>query len=157
MGIFLTKSECWGWILIHQTLEVLKRDSGTIRERISLQNLVADSRGEQVMTVRQAKRRPSEMLKDIKPIGYPDPILDGIDKVNEEKVERENTYHKKKLLEMCECYDEDEVQIACKVFARRFPDVMYAALRDEHASMVAMMNAVNQSQIAYLEKTRIQL
>ena len=87
-------------------------------------------------------------IDDLPLIGYSNDVV----KANAEKSERENTFHKKKLLEMCEGWSEDEVQIACKVFARRFPDAMYGALSEEHQSMVAMVSGVNQLNVAYMEK-----
>ena len=70
----------------------------------------------------------------------------------QDKATKENNFHKKKLLELCEGYSEDEVRIACRVFARRFPDTMYAALREEHQNMVEMMAGVNALNVTYLEK-----
>lgn len=71
---------------------------------------------------------------------------------SQDKVTKENNFHKKKLLELCEGYSEDEVRIACKVFARRFPNAMYDSLRDEHQNMVSMVTGVQQLQTSYLEK-----
>ena len=91
-------------------------------------------------------------IDDLPLIGYSNDVVDYVGKANAEKSERENTFHKKKLLEMCEGWSEDEVQIACKVFARRFPDAMYGALSNEHQSMVSMVSGVNQLNVAYMEK-----
>ena len=70
----------------------------------------------------------------------------------QDKATKENNFHKKKLLELCEGYSEDEVRIACRVFARRFPNAMYDSLRDEHQNMVSMVTGVQQLQTSYLEK-----
>lgn len=69
-----------------------------------------------------------------------------------EKVKRENALHKRKLLEICESYSEEEANIACAVFARRFPNAMYNALNNEHTNMVAMVTGVNQLNTSYIEK-----
>lgn len=69
-----------------------------------------------------------------------------------EKARRENELHKKKLLELCENYTEDEAIVICKVFARKFPGIMHTSLCDEHQNMAAMISVINQSQIAYMDK-----
>ena len=69
-----------------------------------------------------------------------------------EKARRENELHKKKLLELCENYTEDEAIIICKVFARKFPGIMHTSLCDEHQNMAAMISVINKSQIAYMDK-----
>lgn len=68
------------------------------------------------------------------------------------QAKRENSIHKKKLLEICEGYGEDEVRIACAVFARNYPDVMYDALRNEHENMRKLVNGVHDLSNSFLRK-----
>lgn len=75
-----------------------------------------------------------------------------MDFFDSDKVTRENNLHKKKLLDMCEGYSEDEVKIACKVFARRFPEAMYAALSEEHRNMTELVSGLHSLNCSYQQK-----
>ena len=83
---------------------------------------------------------------------YNDDICCTAEDVNRFKVEKENNFHKKKLMEICENYTEEEALIACRVFARKFPGIMHTSLCDEHQNMAAMISVINKSQIAYMDK-----
>lgn len=58
------------------------------------------------------------------------------------KAERENNLHKKKLLDMCENYTEEEARIACAVFAKKYPEIMYAALGNEHKNLMEFVKGL---------------
>lgn len=117
---------------------------------------VAKPKGETNMFLTKSNKKPITPTTPQRPEEI-EPIVDLSYDMSEEyissaKVERENNMHKKKLLEMCESYSEDEVAIACSVFARRFPDAMYSALSEEHRNMVEMVNGVNSLNVSYMEK-----
>lgn len=117
---------------------------------------VAKLKGERIMKFTRSNNKPiipvtPQRPEEAKPVD--DLSYDMSEEyISSEKVERENNLHKKKLLEMCESYSEDEVRIACSVFARRFPDAMYTALSEEHKNMVEMVNGVNNLNVSYMEK-----
>ena len=68
------------------------------------------------------------------------------------KKETEDDMHHKKLLEICDSYSEDEVIIACSVFARKFPGVMYDSLAKEHKNMTVIIQGFNDLNREYLGK-----
>lgn len=75
--------------------------------------------------------------------------------LEEKKVERENSTHKKKLFEICESYGEDEVEIACSVFARTHPEAMYKALSEAHQNMRELISGVSTLNSTYQNKMGI--
>lgn len=66
--------------------------------------------------------------------------------------DKANGVHKKKMLEICEGYSEEDARIACTVFARKFPGVMYQALSTEHQNMCDLVAGVSNLNATYLRK-----
>lgn len=73
------------------------------------------------------------------------------DKKDQNKAE--NIVHKRKLIDISEGFSEDEAKIVCEVFSRRFPAVMYAALADEHASLVDLIAGMRKLETNYQGRT----
>ena len=65
----------------------------------------------------------------------------------------ENIVHKRKLIDISEGFSEDEAKIVCEVFSRRFPAVMYAALADEHASLIDLITGMRKLETNYQGRT----
>lgn len=63
-----------------------------------------------------------------------------------------NAIHKSKLLEISNGYCAEDAAIVCAVFARKFPDVMYTALSNEHKNMANLLTGVDQLHLSYMEK-----
>lgn len=74
---------------------------------------------------------------------------DQLKKSNEEQ----SMTHSRKLMEISEAYDEHDAIIICRIFARRFPDIMYESLKDEHDAMVELIAGINQMNGVYSEKS----
>lgn len=66
--------------------------------------------------------------------------------------DKPNGTHKKKMIEICEGYSEEDAKIACTVFARKFPGVMYQALSMEHQNMCDLVAGVSNLNATYLKK-----
>lgn len=66
--------------------------------------------------------------------------------------DKPNGLHKKKMIEICEGYSEEDAKIACTVFARKFPGVMYQALSMEHQNMCDLVAGVSNLNATYLRK-----
>lgn len=88
-----------------------------------------------------------------KPVGIPkmlqNPTYDDKKEINK----AENIVHKRKLIDISEGFSEDEAKIVCEVFSRRFPAVMYAALADEHASLVDLIAGMRKLETNYQGRT----
>lgn len=78
-----------------------------------------------------------------------EPLLPEGFRKNEDKT---NGVHEKKMQEICEGYSEEDARIACTVFARRFPEVMYQTLSMEHQNMCNLVAGVSNLNAAYLGK-----
>lgn len=63
-----------------------------------------------------------------------------------------NGLHKKKMLEISEGYSEEDVRIACMVFARKFPGVMYQSLSMEYQNMCDLVAGFSNLNATYIGK-----
>ena len=64
----------------------------------------------------------------------------------------ENAKHHEKLLETAKGFDSEEAAIICRIFARKYPDIMFNALKAEIVDLRAIKDDVSKTMNLYLAK-----
>ena len=65
------------------------------------------------------------------------------------RVQEEDRQHKLKLIEICSSWTQEDVHIACGVFARTYPDIMYETLQTQHRVLSRVNESINELSTSY--------